>query len=121
MRVIILVATAATLAGCAGSAVLSSSTTYLRADGRPVSQAQLDADQASCSSSSEATQRCMLSKGYFLVENSKADVKRTELAQIAEENRQREEAYLAAERKRQAELERAARREAAKKKKKPAA
>ena len=124
MRTILLaMAAAITLAGCGGlqSISLSSSTKYVRADGQSVSAEQLDADQASCSSLTARDDRCMLAKGYFAVEEKNAEAKQLQLAQIAETNRQREEARLAAERKKQAELERAARRQAAKKKKKPAA
>jgi hypothetical protein len=114
MRLMVLVAVAAALAGCAG--MESSSTTYIRADGQYVSKEQLDADQSSCSSSGERTERCMLAKGYFLVAVQDAAVKQAQFAQIAEEKKKREEARLAEERKQQEELARAARRQAKKKK-----
>ena len=119
MRVFILALAAATLSGCGGlsSVSLLSSKMYVRADGQPVAQQLMDADLESCTASGDA-QRCMVAKGYFYVDSSKADAKRTELAQISEANRQREETRLAAERKQQEDLERARRREAAKKKKK---
>ena len=122
-KIALVMAAAATLAGCGGlqSISLSSSAKYVRADGKSVSTEQLDADQASCASLAERDDRCMLAKGYFAVDEKNAEAKQLQLAQIAEANRQREEARLAAERKKQEELERAARRQAAKKKKKPAA
>jgi len=93
-------AAATALAGCGGlqSISLSSSTKYVRADGQSVSAEQLDADQASCSSLGAGDNRCMLAKGYFAVEEKNAEAKQLQLAQIAEANRQREDARLAAER-----------------------
>jgi len=60
----------------------------------------------------------MVAKGYFLVAIEDAETKQAQFAQIAEENRKREQARIEAELKKQKELERAARRQ---KKKKPPA
>jgi hypothetical protein len=122
MRAIVLVVTAAALAGCAGlgSSSTPAETTYIRSDGQPVSKEQVDADQASCGSSSDKAYRCMVGKGYFLVAVQDAAAKQAQFAQIAEDNKKREEARIAEELRKQEELARAARRQAQKKKKPPA-
>ena len=118
MRAIYLVPVALMLAGCGG---VPGGAKYVRADGRPVAQAQIDADLSSCASFADTGQRCMVAKGYFAVDADKAEQKQAELAQIAAANQQREAARLEAERKQQEAAERARRREAAKRKKKPPA
>jgi aconitase A len=111
MRAIVWVVAAAALAGCAGFQTSSTATTYIRANGQPVSQAQIEADQASCATAGESTDRCMVEKGYFAVLPEYAEAKQAQLAQIAAENKKRE----AAELRKQEALERAARRQAKKK------
>jgi hypothetical protein len=119
MRAIVMVIAAVTLAGCAGLNSSSSKTTYIRADGQPVSKEQLDASQSACSKSSDQqAYRCMVANGYFLVDVNDAEVKRAQFAQIAEEARQREEARIAEQARQQEELALAERRKAKKKKKK---
>ena len=118
MRLMVLVVVAAALAGCSGLGLgssLPSGTTYIRADGQPVAKEQLDADQSSCGSSGEQSYRCMLAKGYFLVSEQDAATKQAQLAQIAQANREREEARIAEEKKKQEALDRAARKKAKKK------
>ena len=121
MRAIVMVIAAATLAGCAGlNSSSSPKTTYIRADGQPVSKEQLDASQSACSKSSDQqAYRCMVANGYFLVDVNDAEVKRAQFAQIAEEARQREEARIAEEARQREELALAERRKARKKKKAP--
>jgi hypothetical protein len=120
MRAIGLVVATAALAGCAGMNSSSPQTTYIRADGQPVSKEQLDASQSACSKSSdEKAYRCMVAKGYFLVGVKDADVKQAQFAQIAEESRKREEARIAEQARQQEELALAERRKARKKKKRP--
>jgi outer membrane PBP1 activator LpoA protein len=119
MRTLVLVVAAAALAGCAGMNSSSSRTTYIRADGQPVSQEQLDASQSDCKSSDEKAYRCMVAKGYFLVDVKDADVKQAQFAQIADESRKREEARVAELARQQEELAAAERRKARKKKKRP--
>src|ERR1700687_3023865 len=110
----LLVLAAAGRAGCGGG-MGGADMTYIRANGQPISQEQLEADQASCNSSGESKDRCMVARGYFLASTKDAEAKQAQLAQIAEDNRKQEEARIAAEKKKQAELARAAR----KKKKQP--
>jgi hypothetical protein len=119
MRSISLVVAAFALAGCAG-VESSPTTTYIRADGQPVVQEQLEADKSSCSPSGAKSYDCMIGKGYFLVSVQDAEIKQAQLAQAAAEKKKQEEARIAEELKRQQALERAARRQAKKKKKPPA-
>jgi hypothetical protein len=127
MRIVVLVLVALALAGCAGFGSSSSSvgdTTYIRADGRPVAKEQVDADVSSCSSafsSGDKTYNCMLTKGYFLVSVQDAATKQAQFAQIAEDKRKQQEARIAEEKRKQEALERAARKQAKKKPKPPAA
>jgi hypothetical protein len=116
MRVGVLLVAAVALAGCGGlGSSTPTGTTYIRADGQPVSKEQIDADQSSCSSSSEKSYQCMLTKGYFLVAERDAATKQAQFAQITEDRRRREEARIVEERKKQEALDRAARRQTKKK------
>jgi hypothetical protein len=124
MRVIVLGAAAIALGGCAGLGLSSGTeTTYIRADGQPVAQEQVDADLSSCSStfaSGDKAYNCMLTKGYFLVEVKDAAAKQAQFTQIQAEKRRQEEARIAEEIRKQKELERAAQRLKKKKPKPPA-
>jgi hypothetical protein len=112
MRAVLLVVAAAALAGCAGvGSSTSEDMVYIRSNGQPVSQEQLEADQSSCTSLTESKDRCMVAKGYFLASKEDATAKQAQLAQIAEDNRKKEEARIAAEKKKQAALARAARKQ----------
>ena len=122
MRTIVLLVVAAALAGCTGLGLSTSAEmTYIRADGQPVAQEQLDADLSGCSSlfDSTKTNNCMMAKGYFQVEVKDAAAKQAQFAQIAEDKRRQEEARILAERKKQEALDRAARKKAKKKPKQP--
>jgi hypothetical protein len=122
MRAIILIVGAIALSGCSGlgSSFSQTDMTYIRADGRPVEQVQIDADLSSCSAnvfSGEKTFNCMLAKGYFQVAVADAPAKQAQFAQIAEEKRKQEEARIAEEKRKQEALERAARKKKQKQKK----
>ena len=100
-----------TLAGCAGYD--PPGTTYIRTDGQAISPDQVAADRKVCSDA-DKPQRCMLEKGYFLVQGDQATEKQQTLAEIAQKNKEEQEAIIAAEKAKQDAL----RREAARKKRK---
>lgn len=75
---------AVTLAGCA------SRTVYIRADGGPVSQQQIEADRAACDAESN-NQFCMVQRGYLLVDKEQAAAKSAQLTAIADEDRRQAE------------------------------
>jgi len=110
LRTIVL-ASIVTLAGCAGYD--PPGTTYIRTDGQAISPDQVAADRKACSDA-DKPQRCMLEKGYFLVQGDQATEKQQTLAEIAQKNREEQEAIIAAEKAKQDAL----RREAARKKRK---
>lgn len=84
-----LVFVAIALAGC------SSRTQYVRADGQYAAEQQIDMARTACASASE-DRFCMVEQGYFLVPAEQAEVKRAQLAAIAEADEQRRQAELAA-------------------------
>src|ERR1700693_3799222 len=100
--IVLLVVATAALAGCEGMGSTSGDLTYIRSNGQPISQEQFEADQSSCTSLTESKNRCMVAKGYFQVPAQNAEAKQAQLAQMAEDNRKREEARIAAEKKKQA-------------------
>jgi hypothetical protein len=110
LRTIVL-ASIVTLTGCAGYD--PPGTTYIRTDGQAISPDQVAADRKACSDA-DKPQRCMLEKGYFLVQGEQATEKQQTLAEIAQKNKEEQEAVIAAENARQDAL----RREAARKKRK---
>jgi len=112
LRTIGLVLGAVMLACCSG--VQPYGTMYIRTDGQTPSPDQLAADQKVCSDAGDKAQRCMLEKGYFLVKEDEATQKQQNLAEIAQKNKEEQEALIAAEKAKQAKL----RREAARKRKK---